>query len=443
MSAHHNPVMHPDENLLAAFAEDALTGAERETVLSHLSGCARCRDVVFVARESAAQQEAIQEVAVRPMRRRWMRWQTATAAAWVFALVVGAALLWHRRENVLPKNQQAIVRPAEPPVVNGAGNRRQEQSAAPAPAMPAAQARQPRNGPANAENKALENRKKIAASREKELVPAESETVTVAQSYIAPPTGAPEQQAAIANSQLRSMPMAGTQAVTQPANRAMLQKAPPPPAPAPPTGPVTASNQLAAAQPSVASAQGEISAVSVSSAGELSVSPRLPQFSIRKGKLERLDASGYKAVALPAGMQARSVAAYANVVLLLTKQRRLYRSVDSGQHWLPVPNQWNGKPVELRLRMDAALSPLPRASDKRREYTSDSLAAKDQVGDQAGDQAGAAGGMGSAEMNGAPQAAQAAAKPASPPMAGAVFELTNGAGKRWLSRDGGQSWQPE
>lgn len=42
---------HPDADLLAGFAESRLTQHERESVLSHLAVCARCRQVVFLAHQ--------------------------------------------------------------------------------------------------------------------------------------------------------------------------------------------------------------------------------------------------------------------------------------------------------------------------------------------------------------------------------------------------------
>jgi hypothetical protein len=44
---------HPDANLLTGFAEQALSAAERDDVLKHLSVCADCRDVVALALPSA------------------------------------------------------------------------------------------------------------------------------------------------------------------------------------------------------------------------------------------------------------------------------------------------------------------------------------------------------------------------------------------------------
>lgn len=43
------PQEHPDADLLAAFAEQALTGRERENVLAHLAICTTCRETVALA----------------------------------------------------------------------------------------------------------------------------------------------------------------------------------------------------------------------------------------------------------------------------------------------------------------------------------------------------------------------------------------------------------
>ena len=433
MSASQNPVVHPDENVLAAFAEQALAGAEREAVLSHVSGCARCRDIVFLAQGSAAQPEAAREISLRPARRRWLRWQTATAGAWVLALAVGAGLLWHRREVLLPRNEQALVRPLAPPVMNRVEKDSQQQQASSPPA-PSTAARHEVNGSVSTETKPSEMRKKALDDRDQSAAPPAPMREARGQSYIAPPAGAPEQQRAIAVGGLRSMPMAGKQAAPQESNQAALQKSPATAQLAAPPGLIAASNELT--KPQAVSAPNQFSKVAVSSAAELSVAPSLPQFSVRKGKLERMDsAGGYKILTLPGGVQARSVAGYSNVIVLLTRQRELYRSVDSGEHWTPVPAQWKGKPETLRLRTEAALSLAQKAV---------SNGAYDAIeSDQKQREADTAEVTGSGVVNSERKMDLPRAKTISPHAPDTVFELTNSAGKRWLSRDGGQTWQPE
>ncbi len=40
---------HPEADVLTAFAEQALSAAERESVLQHLTLCGDCRDVIALA----------------------------------------------------------------------------------------------------------------------------------------------------------------------------------------------------------------------------------------------------------------------------------------------------------------------------------------------------------------------------------------------------------
>jgi hypothetical protein len=79
---------HPDANLLAAFAERALSGAERVSVLGHLADCARCRQIVFLAQEAAGEETAT-VIVPKPMksRMRWMRWSVAVVSAVLLATV--------------------------------------------------------------------------------------------------------------------------------------------------------------------------------------------------------------------------------------------------------------------------------------------------------------------------------------------------------------------
>ena len=77
---------HPDANLLAAFAENALPQSERATVLAHLAGCADCRDSLALASSTPS------IAASEPQRRfsplwRWVAPAAAVAALCLFTIV--------------------------------------------------------------------------------------------------------------------------------------------------------------------------------------------------------------------------------------------------------------------------------------------------------------------------------------------------------------------
>lgn len=77
---------HPDENLLAAFAEGALAESLRTPVLKHLFACTACRGVVAVARPEVAS-AAQPAFAAAPFWTRWAPWRWAVAVPAVAALV--------------------------------------------------------------------------------------------------------------------------------------------------------------------------------------------------------------------------------------------------------------------------------------------------------------------------------------------------------------------
>jgi Photosynthesis system II assembly factor YCF48 len=92
---------HPDAELLAAFAENALFPNQREQVLAHVGRCAACRQVLFLALPDA---EAAQQVlAVTPRGTRFaFRWGTLAAGVIVVAAVfVGRYEITGRYEPAL------------------------------------------------------------------------------------------------------------------------------------------------------------------------------------------------------------------------------------------------------------------------------------------------------------------------------------------------------
>jgi hypothetical protein len=85
------PGVHPDPDLLAAFAEKSLTDRERSQVLQHLADCADCRDVI-----SLAMPEIESTPAPNLESSRWLSWPVLRwGALAVCVVVVGAAVTLH------------------------------------------------------------------------------------------------------------------------------------------------------------------------------------------------------------------------------------------------------------------------------------------------------------------------------------------------------------
>jgi hypothetical protein len=115
--------LHPDADLLAAFAEGSLLEREREEMFAHLASCAECREVLNAAME--AQEEPVAELkpfrvaaAPRSPIRTWIPWMSVAAG---IALVCSAGLLYRQRlemkEQAGAENTEqmsATARPAPP-----------------------------------------------------------------------------------------------------------------------------------------------------------------------------------------------------------------------------------------------------------------------------------------------------------------------------------------
>ncbi len=92
--------VHPEPDLLAAFAEKSLGGSERLQVLEHLAQCADCREVVSLAMPEL---EPASTVSAGPARAPWLPWPVLRwGALAACVVVVGAAvtLRHQKRESV-------------------------------------------------------------------------------------------------------------------------------------------------------------------------------------------------------------------------------------------------------------------------------------------------------------------------------------------------------
>ncbi|MBI3477909.1 MAG: MBL fold metallo-hydrolase [Acidobacteria bacterium] len=94
---------HPDADVLTAFAEQALSGAEREDVVRHLARCGDCREVVALSLppsvEAARPETEMETASTRQPAGRsftWFAWPTLRWAALAAGVVVVASVLMLR-----------------------------------------------------------------------------------------------------------------------------------------------------------------------------------------------------------------------------------------------------------------------------------------------------------------------------------------------------------
>lgn len=112
-----SPGVHPDPDLLAAFAEKSLHDRERTLVLQHLADCADCRDVI-----SLATPEIEPTLAPRGTRSPWLSWpmlRWGALAACVIVVSAAVTLHYEQRQGVEPSlAEKSVPAPAAPPVAS-------------------------------------------------------------------------------------------------------------------------------------------------------------------------------------------------------------------------------------------------------------------------------------------------------------------------------------
>jgi hypothetical protein len=96
---------HPDPDLLAAFAEQALPERERAPLLLHLSRCADCRDVLALSLPPTGPAPSLLDTAAHVPWFRWpvLRWGAVAACV----VIVGSAVLM-QRQVMMTRSAKAV-----------------------------------------------------------------------------------------------------------------------------------------------------------------------------------------------------------------------------------------------------------------------------------------------------------------------------------------------
>jgi hypothetical protein len=418
-------IIHPDENRLAAFAERALRGAERRAVVAHLADCARCREIVFLARGAGAGFEGSPQKVAHPIAA-GRRWQVAVGTVGA-ALVAVALLVWEGRRPSVPSGYHETAETVA------------SQDKTPSRYTPAAKAPAIKPGSIPHDSGRAIETELQARNREEKAASKQTPAREFALRSRAAPSLSGEHGAGskLATSVAGALPVQGRDVSPQKSGPEV-----------PPTTAATAQAEASSMPRSVAESVAVTAGANIRTeeAGSHAVSGAfsesvisVPEFNVVKGKLRRRDASGFRIVPLPNGTKARAVASSANIVLVLSRSRRVYRSTDFGDHWAEVPIQWQGKAA--RLEAESAIPAQPSAAIQAAFSGAD---------------AGAAGGVaaqapppastpntGTNSPTAASPSTKATRSAESSTSATFTFVLTSNAGKRWISHDGGQTWLPE
>jgi hypothetical protein len=364
------PGMHPDAEILAAFAEQSLPAAEREQIFTHMATCSRCREIVFLAQGCAEveQRRAVSVGAEVPSRRRnpWLSgWQWAWLPAGAFAMFLGVAVMHQVRGG-----KAAPALPGKDPLRTS-----EAQAVAPSPLSNSALKQAQRAEPSKARGSSLLRDEQVSrqADRKKSSEPKDSSaTAADSSSLNGQGTTAASIQGMMA-SQAKSSSLDGptpanslkdTVARRSPQQVQRQDEAinsPTPNAPLPRASESTGIQlQSLQTQPRPMPAKPDVKAAAHGTLQKSSATDALaanaPRFS------------------LPNGLEALSSASMSTRTIALDMTGALFMSDDAGKHWQSIEKQWTGHAVLVRTRpTEAQFSTSAGAQAMRFELVSDKL----------------------------------------------------------------------
>jgi Putative zinc-finger len=386
---------HPDAESLNAFAEKALPERERGQIVAHLAECGRCRQVIFLARQAAAEMEVEAVPAARAAGRSgsWLSdWRLAFVPAAALATVVGLAFLFQGRHEEtrtemaravpqsVPHGEASVAKPAaKERVIAG-------KTQGPASPVPAKNSEGDESahladlidrdaGLSHAEaNGKIQSTAAGAAyvPAPAEVAPpraAATESVTVT---AAPPLLQSENASAgqvIDTDKINATPLNGRNWVYIAQLTAGQNSSAAPSAPQPPTAGMrqrvtgtNSSNTTAAYAPKAKMDEmTERDQASRKARAGYAGSGGASTSHMKKNAMPRssYDAGGQmpalqfeaapeaKPAALPSGLTAVSTATADNRTLAIDQAGALFLSNDSGSHWESVAQQWSGRAVDV------------------------------------------------------------------------------------------------
>jgi hypothetical protein len=349
MNANSKLDVHPDAEILNAFAEQALEERERGKIVGHLAACSRCRQVVYLAQEAAAEMvPSVSTPAVRLEGRResWFKsWRFAWVPVAALAAIVALAYIVHV-QRIETGSEMAKVTPQTAPQTAGSN------SAAPAQATGVAGA-PVSAGPAQSEAHA---RKKAPVSAESApLMPSFSAAMATA-SGANEPLNAVREEAAMppgASGSGNSAMGSGAELKQAPAVTAWQKEQ----ERAAPTAEVHGifAKSMAQASENESAKREETDRIITAAAQQFDANPA-PPASFEAGARPR--AGGVFAVykgkegELPSGLAVVSTASSQHQTLAIDKAGSVFVREDSGGPWERIAKQWTGQAVAVRMQAD-------------------------------------------------------------------------------------------
>jgi hypothetical protein len=355
------PGMHPDAEILTAFAEELVTSTEREDVLAHIAICGRCREVVFLTQRMMQADQPSQSTAVPlPEVKTGSAWFANWRWTWVpvaaLAGIVGVAVIQQHRRTSSPPMQMAqnAPPPATPQIPEerkpAATSELQKQPSRSEFKQKSASREDSERDSAEAQRSFDEEDKHLAQKKDQRALAADSLTAPALKDSASAVHGTFE---ARAKSPAIGGPMTQNQVQQQNntqqqnyANEALQGGAAP-----------NSANKPASPQrvsPAAAS-----KTVTVQAEGSFSPAPPAPAapstLSATQLQTESVDLAGknlaklesLKSV-LPSRLSAVSEAAAGKRMIAIDTAGTVFRTEDAGEHWEKVNSKWSGRAVLVK-----------------------------------------------------------------------------------------------
>jgi hypothetical protein len=438
------PHLSPDQ--LSALAENVLPEHERLTMLSHLSVCADCRQVVFLAQHADPSHAA---PAPATPRRGWFPLpQIFIAASGALACTLILALIVHLHHDQNPSTpavttaqlqplQPTIPPPLAPPTLTSAP---QKPVGTPPPAAPAQLSPAAAHSLAEAPSSAAPPPKLLPKVELRQLTPGTPAHASVTADIGSASTRAQESQMeAKAYFDTESNAAANTFAAAAPKSPPAVAAAGPvyslPPPPPPPAAPATANKSMrqssSAATTALARKDFPAENTTVDAASEQTLSTLQTAngvaSTINQVSVENLPGAGRASqsmlappIKLPGKKPVVAQLVATGRILALDTAGTLFITYDSGKRWTAVAPQWSGKAVQLSFAPSPARLYLNQPQSNQTQIPSNQSNGYIINGSQ----------------NAAPQ--QQTQQTLTPTVG---FQLTTATGVVWLSTDG-LTWHP-
>ena len=375
------PGMHPDAETLTAFAEQLVTGAEREEVLAHMAECGRCREVAFLAQQAAGEhliQKSPELSDERPRREWFANWRWAWIPLAAVAGIVGIAVVQHERHGSV--SEARLAQNAVPPEVMQGKAPSKHAEAPPAQLQLRAEPKQKSNAPARSDREGEAERRSLDQKDAAILAEKKGKSAQQAESQAAAPRDLPGGTVhgtftARAKSSSVGGPLAQNQMQAQ--NNAQLQQLNVNQA-RQADSLADATNKPALSSQSGASAQSVTAQVDAAIVSASPAPAAAPALAAKSTQSETVEASGRaldKLKAAPASLPSKlgvvSEARADGTLVAIDTAGAVFLSEDSGHHWQAVDARWTGRAVLVKLRPSTAAGASLKQSTPQFELSTD------------------------------------------------------------------------